>query len=464
MKKFIFFLLVSIGLNAQFNYQAIVKDGDGNILKNHQVKLKFSILDQPSDISPVYIEEHILTTPADGVINISVGGGTSLDGSFSSVDWSQNVYMKEELDSGNGYQDMGTKQFVSVPLAQFANQVNGLRIYENLDTNNQNITPDNIELGYSQSNLIIKSESISATNLNITNSVSATEVISPYIFADTVTSSNIDVFTLTSSQITAETVTTTSIDVYYLLTSSNIIADSISSTTLLANSISSTSLDVYSLTSTNITADTVTASYFIGDGSRLTNMSYGNSVGLDSNGNLLLVDQESNVASSQGNNNIAIGLNAGKNVNSDANVFIGNHAGNSTTTGRENIAIGANAFQNNTDGRNNTLVGGGVGSNIDGGSYNAIYGDQSGLNVTTSSNLTLIGTGADIASSEQLQNPSQIQNSTAIGANAIVTTSNTIQLGNQGVNLVNTSGTISASNINISNVVSATEVISPYIL
>lgn len=146
-----------------------------------------------------------------------------------------------------------------------------------------------------------------------------------------------------------------------------------------------------------------------------------------------------------GTNNVAIGPNAGQFLNSEANVFIGNHAGNLTTTGRENIAIGANAFQNNTDGRNNTLVGGGVGSNIDGGSYNAIYGDQSGLNVTTSSNLTLIGRGADIASAEQLQSPTQIQNSTAIGANAIVTTSNTIQLGNQGVTLVNTSGTISAT-------------------
>ena len=78
--------------------------------------------------------------------------------------------MKEELDTGNGYQDMGTKQFASVPLAQFANQVYGLSIYENIDANNQITSPDTIELGFSNSNLIIKSELISATNLTITNS------------------------------------------------------------------------------------------------------------------------------------------------------------------------------------------------------------------------------------------------------------------------------------------------------
>ena len=56
--------------------------------------------------------------------------------------------MKEELDTGNGYKNMGTQQFGSVPLAQFANQVYGLSVYENIDANNQITSPDTIELGY----------------------------------------------------------------------------------------------------------------------------------------------------------------------------------------------------------------------------------------------------------------------------------------------------------------------------
>ena len=260
MRKIIFFLLISIGINAQFNYQAIVKDNNGEILTNNQVKIKFSISYQSTSVSPVFIEEHTLTTPADGVINISVGNGTIIDGSFSNIDWSNDVFMKEELDTGNGYQDMGTKQFASVPLAQFANQVYGLSIYENIDANNQITSPDTIELGFSDSNLIIKSELISATNLTITNIVSATGIAAPYIYAGTVTSSLID---------------------------------------------------VYSLTSSNIMANTVTASYFVGDGSGLTNIS--GSVGVDSNGNILIVDNEPTMTISQVHN-ILLGFDVASNL------------------------------------------------------------------------------------------------------------------------------------------------------
>lgn len=94
MKKIILFLLLSVGLNAQFNYQAIVKDNNGVILTNNEVKIKFSVSYESSSVSPVFIEEHTLTTPADGVINISIGEGTTIDGSFSNIDWSQGVHIK----------------------------------------------------------------------------------------------------------------------------------------------------------------------------------------------------------------------------------------------------------------------------------------------------------------------------------------------------------------------------------
>ena len=113
------FLLISVGLNAQFNYQAIVKDSDGNPVTNNQVKFKFSLMYQSATATPVYVEEHTVTTPPDGVNNLSVGGGTVVNGTFSDIDWSQSVFMKEELDTGNGYQDMGTKQIASVPYAEF---------------------------------------------------------------------------------------------------------------------------------------------------------------------------------------------------------------------------------------------------------------------------------------------------------------------------------------------------------
>ena len=124
MKKLLIFLLLSVGLNAQFNYQALVKHSSGGVISNNQVKIKFSLMYYSSTATPVFIEEHDITIPDDGVVNLSVGGGTVLDGTFSDIDWSKSVFMKEELDTGNGYQDMGTKQIVSVPVAEYAKVTN----------------------------------------------------------------------------------------------------------------------------------------------------------------------------------------------------------------------------------------------------------------------------------------------------------------------------------------------------
>ena len=57
MKKLLLLFLISVGINAQFNYQAIVKDSDGNPVTNNQVKFKFSLMYQSSTATPVFIEE-----------------------------------------------------------------------------------------------------------------------------------------------------------------------------------------------------------------------------------------------------------------------------------------------------------------------------------------------------------------------------------------------------------------------
>ena len=128
MKKLLIFSLLSVGLNAQFNYQALVKHSSGGVISNNQVKIKFSIMYDSSTATPIFIEEHDISIPDDGVVNLSVGGGTVLDGTFSDLDWSRSVFMKEELDTGSGYQDMGTKQIASVPVAEYAKSISNIKI------------------------------------------------------------------------------------------------------------------------------------------------------------------------------------------------------------------------------------------------------------------------------------------------------------------------------------------------
>jgi hypothetical protein len=163
--------------------------------------------------------------------------------------------------------------------------------------------------------------------------------------------------------------------------------------------------------------------------------------------------------------NIGIGHNAGYSAQSPANVFIGFNSGYHTTTGKENISLGADSFQKNSTGSYNTIIGGGAGENINGAEGNAVFGHYSAKNITTGVNNTLIGVNTDIMSENQLVSPTQISNATALGANAIVTTSNTIQLGDSNVTLVNTSGTVSATaftgdgsgltNLNVNSAVSS---------
>lgn len=128
---------------------------------------------------------------------------------------------------------------------------------------------------------------------------------------------------------------------------------------------------------------------------------------------------------------------AGDSTNSaSGNTFVGANSGLSNTTGGMNTFVGYNAASSNTTGRNNTFVAGGgntTGSNNvffgggnsnTSGSNNVFLGRGAGANNTTGSNNTFIGAGAG--------NPdaaTQVSNSIAIGAGALVSTSHTVVIG-----------------------------------
>ncbi len=103
-----------------FKYQAIARDAGGNILSNHNVSLKISILKTNDTGTSVYIETHTVTTNSFGLINLNIGTGTIVSGDFSSIDWANDkYYLKVEMDpaGGTSYQAMGTSQLLSVPYA-----------------------------------------------------------------------------------------------------------------------------------------------------------------------------------------------------------------------------------------------------------------------------------------------------------------------------------------------------------
>ena len=106
-----------------FKYQAVVRDGSGEIIADQQVGLQVSILQSSTSGTPVYAETHTPTTNGFGLINLEIGKGTVVSGDFSGIDWgSDSYFIKIEIDAtgGTSYTDMGTTQLLSVPYALHA--------------------------------------------------------------------------------------------------------------------------------------------------------------------------------------------------------------------------------------------------------------------------------------------------------------------------------------------------------
>ena len=130
MKKILLliqFLIITFLSIAQspngFNYQAVVRDSNGNPKAGQSVVVVLSIKQGSASGNSVYSEQHNVQTDQYGLISLKVGQGTSND-SFSAIDWSAGSYFISTQIDGNNY---GTSQLMSVPYAMYANNAsNGI--------------------------------------------------------------------------------------------------------------------------------------------------------------------------------------------------------------------------------------------------------------------------------------------------------------------------------------------------
>ncbi|MDA9663629.1 hypothetical protein N9T80_00640, partial [bacterium] len=103
------------------NYQAVARDVAGDVLINHALTVQFSILEGTA-IS--WKETHQDTTNSYGLFTAIIGKGANTGGSsatFDDVDWGAASHsLKVEIDYGNGFIDMGTTDFMSVPYSLYA--------------------------------------------------------------------------------------------------------------------------------------------------------------------------------------------------------------------------------------------------------------------------------------------------------------------------------------------------------
>lgn len=105
-----------------FNYQAVVRDSNGQLVVNENVYFRFNIMQNTPTSLPVYTETHYAPTDDLGTVSLVIGQGTPSTGVFAEINWAEGTYyLGVELNTGDGYIAMGTTQFLSVPYALYAN-------------------------------------------------------------------------------------------------------------------------------------------------------------------------------------------------------------------------------------------------------------------------------------------------------------------------------------------------------
>jgi len=120
-------LILAISLSGQnsggFNYQAIVRDANQNVIVNQTVGIRISILMESASGPVVYQETFSPFSNDYGLINLEIGSGKVISGAFEAIDWGNGPYFMEtamDINGGTNYSVMGASRLKSVPYALHA--------------------------------------------------------------------------------------------------------------------------------------------------------------------------------------------------------------------------------------------------------------------------------------------------------------------------------------------------------
>jgi hypothetical protein len=154
-----------------FKYQAVIRDQDQHIIANQLVSLKISIVRNLPQGAVVYSEIQKDTTNYLGIINLSIGRGQVLSGSFNTIDWGNDrFYIKTELDAsgGSNYSLTSVAELLSVPYSLYAMQASKSLNCDSSNTNEiQNLLINGNLLSISGGNSVMISMSDSSNTNEI---------------------------------------------------------------------------------------------------------------------------------------------------------------------------------------------------------------------------------------------------------------------------------------------------------
>ena len=135
MKTKIFSILAGLLLTASafaqapkaMTYQAVVRNSNNYLIQSSPVGIKVSILQGSVSGTAVYVETHTTQTNENGLLDIVIGVGAVVSGTYNDIIWADGPYfLKTEIDplGGNFYIITSTSELLSVPYSNYA-QVSG---------------------------------------------------------------------------------------------------------------------------------------------------------------------------------------------------------------------------------------------------------------------------------------------------------------------------------------------------
>lgn len=117
-------LLTAQNSGKGFNYQAIARDLNGQVLQNQTIILRFSLIPGQYASDPTWQEMQLANTDEFGAFSLIVGHGQRTGGTVSNYTdlnyASADYWLKVELKDGAEYYEISFRELLSVPYAEVA--------------------------------------------------------------------------------------------------------------------------------------------------------------------------------------------------------------------------------------------------------------------------------------------------------------------------------------------------------
>ena len=121
----------------RMTYQAVVRNSTDALVQNSPIGMKVSILQGSVSGAVAYVETHATQTNQNGLLNIEIGGGTAVTGTYENgIFWAGGPYfLKTEIDplGGANYTITATSELLSVPYSNYAHVSNYSQVSGSLD-------------------------------------------------------------------------------------------------------------------------------------------------------------------------------------------------------------------------------------------------------------------------------------------------------------------------------------------